>query len=183
MGIKRICFIHTETNGLHQTEKDVGKKYLYNFARLVKLNYEIGIYDGEYKREKIIQHIIKPRACYISEEVAQINGISQEIAEEKGIDPEIVLGEFKLNIKKVDIIVSHNVDFHLKTLIAEATRFNIMIDYNKYIVIDTISFAQTKEYNKLQLLAKKLLKTTETEQLQMIREVFFSLYQKYKQTL
>ena len=41
--MKRICFLYTETNGLHKSNDDVEKKNLYYYARLVTLNYEIGI--------------------------------------------------------------------------------------------------------------------------------------------
>jgi hypothetical protein len=41
---KRLCFIYTETTGLHQTNKDVSKKELFNYARMVTLNYIIGYF-------------------------------------------------------------------------------------------------------------------------------------------
>ena len=50
---KRICFLYTETTGLHQTNETITKKNLFCFARLVVLNYEIGVYkNGEYTIEK-----------------------------------------------------------------------------------------------------------------------------------
>jgi DNA polymerase III alpha subunit (gram-positive type) len=181
MSPKIICFIHTETNALHSTEDDVSKKNLYCFARLIKLNYEIGYMQNKaFVTIKKVEQLIKPRACYISQEICDINGISQELAEAKGIDPEIVLNEFKNDIKKTDIIVSHNIDFHLRALIAEATRYNIAIDYNKYIVIDTMSLHPEHQVIKLLTLAKKVLKykaaDVECSTLELIKKVFFSLY-------
>ena len=65
MSNKKLCFIHTETNNLHQTTDDVSKKNLFNFARLIKLNYEIGIMkNNEFISEKCVETIIninKPR--------------------------------------------------------------------------------------------------------------------------
>ncbi len=182
---KRICFIHTDTNNLHKTNDDVTKKNLYKFARLVKLNYEIGqIVNNKFVTEKKVNQIIKPRCMYISQELTNIHGISHADAEEKGIDPEIVINEFKNDIKKINIIISHNVDFHLRTLIAESLRYNIMIDYNKYIIIDTISFVHNYNFIKLKDLAKILFKKENktNDNLKLIKKVFFNLYSQYCQT-
>ena len=43
---KRLCFVYTETNGLHHSTGDVNKKKLYSYARLVTLNYEIGTFKN-----------------------------------------------------------------------------------------------------------------------------------------
>ena len=178
--MSKLCFFHTDTNNLHQTNDDVSKKNLYCFARLVKLSYEIGyMKNNEFISEMKVVKIAKPRSMYISEESINVHGITQKDAEEKGIDPEIIMSEFKNNIKKVHFIISHNIDFHLKTLIAEALRYNIMIDYNKYIIIDTMSFYHNNEYIKLSVLNKKLLDDKNKNNIDMIRNVFFKLYTNY----
>jgi hypothetical protein len=178
--MSRLCFFHTDTNNLHQTNDDVSKKNLYCFARLVRLTYEIGyMKNNEFISEMKVVKIAKPRSMYISEESINVHGITQKDAEEKGIDPEIIMSEFKNNIKKVHFIISHNIDFHLKTLIAEALRYNIMIDYNKYIIIDTMSFYHNNEYIKLSVLNKKLLDDKNKNNIDMIRNVFFKLYTNY----
>jgi DNA polymerase III epsilon subunit-like protein len=180
MSNKRLCFIHTETNGLHQTNDDVSKKHLFQFARLIKLSYEIGhIKNKVFVSEKNVEVLVKPRACYISPEITELNGISQELAENKGIDPEIILTEFKKDIKTVDIIITHHVDFHLKTMIAEACKYNIVIDYNKYVVIDIMSFNSTNEYIKSSTLVKKYLKKNKDNTLIQIKKVFFLIYSEY----
>ena len=182
--MSRLCFIHTDTNNLHQTNDDVSKKNLYCFARLVKLTYEIGyMKNKEFISEKKISNIIKPRSMYISPEITKIHGIEHKEAEEKGIDPEIIMNEFKNDIKKVNFIISHSIDFHLKTLIAEALRYNIMIDYNKYIIIDTMSFYYNHEYIKLSVLNKKLLNDNNKNTIDMIKNVFFNLYNKYMKSI
>ena len=178
--MSKLCFFHTDTNNLHQTNDDVSKKNLYCFARLVRLTYEIGyMKNNEFISEMKVVKIAKPRSMYISEESINVHGITQKDAEEKGIDPEIIMSEFKNNIKKVHFIISHNIDFHLKTLIAEALRYNIMIDYNKYIIIDTMSFYHNNEYIKLSVLNKKLLDDKNKNNIDMIRNVFFKLYTNY----
>jgi DNA polymerase III epsilon subunit-like protein len=178
--MSKLCFFHTDTNNLHQTNDDVSKKNLYCFARLVRLTYEIGyMKNNEFISEMKVVKIAKPRSMYISEESINVHGITQKDAEEKGIDPEIIMSEFKNNIKKVHFIISHNIDFHLKTLIAEALRYNIMIDYNKYIIIDTMSFYHNNEYIKLSVLNKKLLNDKNKNNIDVIRNVFFKLYTNY----
>ena len=185
---KRICFIYTETNGLHQVNEDVSKKKLFGYARMVTLNYEIGyVKDKEFIQEKIQKQIVKPRCMVISQETLEYHGITQDIANKKGIDPEIIINEFKNELKTVDIIVSHNVDFHLRTILAEAVRYNINLNFNKIIIIDTINFFHSFGFIKLKELAskvgiKKIPKTNETN-VELIRDVFLKLYTKFKKSI
>ena len=178
---KKICFIYTETTGLHKTHKPVSKKELFNFARPVVINYEIGYYKkNEYVLENKVRHIIKPRCLNIPEETVQFHGITQEIAEEDGVEIETVINQFKKDIKNVNVIVSHNVDFHLKTLIAESVKYNIPIDFSNYLIIDTISFFHEYGYIKLKDLFEKLnLKKKKCDNLEMIKLVFLKLYENY----
>ena len=37
-----VCFIYTQTNGLHNSNEFVTKKNMFEFARPVSLNYVIG---------------------------------------------------------------------------------------------------------------------------------------------
>lgn len=185
---KRICFVYTETNGLHHTNEVVSKKKLFCYARLVSLNYEIGIFkNNEFILEKKVKQIVKPRCMVIPEETIKYHGITQEYASTNGIDPEIVISTFKSDIKNVDIIVSHSIDFHFKTLIAEALKYNIGIDFNNYIVIDTINFYHSYGFLKLKELAMKLhikdIKETNESNVELIKNVFFKLYVKYEKSL
>lgn len=185
---KRICFIYTETNGLHNTSEDVSKKKLYCYARLVSLNYEIGIFkNNEFILEKKIKQIVKPRCMFIPEETIKYHGITQESASANGVDPEIVINNFKADIKNVDIIISHSIDFHIKTLIAESLKYNISIDFNNYIIIDTINFYHSYGFLKLKELAMKLhikdIKESNESNVELIKNVFFKLYIRYEKSL
>lgn len=186
---KKICFLHTATNGLHQTKMDVCKKKLYLFARLVQLNYDIGyIHNNEYVSEKTVSTICKPRCMNITDEISKINGISLSKATKKGVDPETVITTFLNDIKNVDIIVGHGVDFHLKAILGEAVRYNILVDISKYLIIDTISFYHDYGYMKLEDLATKLkINNDESEEkydkLDLIIMVFLKLYKKYQKSL
>ena len=86
---KCICFVYTETTGLHKDMKeDVSKKKLFLYARLVVLNYEIGyIENGEYVQEKQVRSIVKPRSMVITEDSVQFHGITNDHALKEGIEP------------------------------------------------------------------------------------------------
>jgi DNA polymerase III epsilon subunit-like protein len=182
---KRICFIYTETNGLHHTNRDVIKKELYNYARMVSLNYIIGyVKNDEFVEEMKVRTIVRPRSMYIPKETEQFHGITQEYALANGTDPDVIIKKLKNDIKDVNIIVSHNVDFHLRTILSEAVRYNIVLDFSPYIIIDTINFYHMDNYIKLKDLVTKLkLKTSSDDTVENIKNVFFKLYKKFEKSL
>lgn len=186
----KICFLYTETTGLHQENKDVDKKKIYLYARLVRLNYEIGYIDNkinEFVIEKDEKIIVKPRCMYIPPETSQFHGLTQEIANKEGIEIESILLQLKDDLKNVTIIVSHNIDFHLRTLMAEFVRYNISIDFSNYVLIDTISFFHEYGFIKLKDLATKLkvkeIGNDNNSNKELIRQVFFKLYKKFKKSI
>ena len=185
---KRLCFIYTETTGLHQTSNNVSKKELYKFARMVSLNYEIGyMVDNKFVLENKIRMISKPRCMFIPKETEQFHGITMEIANKEGIYPNEMIMKLKEDLKDVDIIISHSVDFHFKTILAEAVRYNINLDLSKYMVIDTISFFHNYGFIKLKDLATNLkikdIGSTNENNTELIRKVFIKLYKKYEKSL
>ena len=163
---KIICFLYTDTNGLHDTNDDVSKKNMYKFARLIALYYSIGYMEnGKYVE--------------INPEAQHFHGITMEKAIEKGVDNMKVISELRDDLKKVKVIVSHNLPFHIKTIQTECFRTCININFTRFILIDTISFGHEYEFPKLTSLAKKLNITTGNKNhLKMIRKVFISLYKK-----
>jgi len=185
---KCICFVYTETTGLHKdsaNREDVSKKKLFLYARLVVLNYEIGyIENGEYVQEKQVRSIVKPRSMVITEDSVQFHGITNDHALKEGIEIEEVLNQFIKDMSIVDIIVSHNVDFHLRTLMAEYVKFNIQFDFQRFIIIDTISFYHDYGYIKLKDLASKLkVNINDENNTEIIKLVFFKLYKKFKKSV
>lgn len=185
---KRICFLYTETTGLHQTNYPVSKKKLYTFARMVSLNYIIGyLKDNEFVQEKKVRKIVKPRCMYIPEETVEYHGITQEIAKSQGIDPELIINELKEDFKTVDIVVSHNIDFHVKTIQAEAVKYNISLDFSNFIIVDTISFYHSYGFAKLKELAAKLsikdIPESNDNNVELIKNVFFKLYIKFQKSV
>tara|TARA_A100001015_G_scaffold129909_1_gene144137 strand:- start:666 stop:1247 length:582 start_codon:yes stop_codon:yes gene_type:complete len=186
---KLVCFLYTQTNGLHNSNDFVSKKNLFEFARPVSLNYIIGYREGkdfvETKKEKFI---FKPDCLNISEESEKLHGISISIAKEKGIDPEEIMNTFKKDIKNVSVLVSHNLPFHIKALQVECFRNCVSIDFSNYILIDTINFHHNLEYPKLKELSNHLLKKDYSEKKQsynlvLIKKCFLKLYSQYEKSI
>jgi hypothetical protein len=84
------------------------------------------------------------------------------------------------DLKKVDYIITHNVDFHLKTVIAEYVRYNIPPEFFKYKIIDIVSFNHNYKYPKLKDLAEnlKIKNITKKTNLELIFSIFFKLIKK-----
>ena len=183
---KKVCIIHTETTGLHELrDEKVYKKNLYGFARMVSFSWIIASRDTDDKFTVINKQkfIIKPRCLQIPDEIVQFHGISQEIALKKGTEIEDVLEEFKDDLIGVSVIVSHSLDFHLKTVQAELVRYNKAMNFNKYILIDLNSFEHNISPATLQNMCQKLIKKDlkdKTFATDYICELFFKLYNQYE---
>lgn len=183
---KKVCIIHTETTGLHELrDEKVYKKNLYGFARMVSFSWIIAsrVSDDKFTIIKKQKFIIKPRCLQIPDEIVQFHGISQEIALKKGTEIEDVLDDFKEDLVGVSVIISHSLDFHLKTVQAELVRYNKAMNFNKYILIDLNSFEHNISPATLQNMCQKLInkdlkdKTMATD---YICELFFKLYNEYE---
>ena len=178
---KKICVIYTATNGLHLTNDNVSKKSLYGIARLISLTYSIGnIVDNKYNEEKRVTKIVKPKSIHFDSFAQSIHKISFEQAENEGSESDQILNELKIDLKKVDVIISHNLDFHLKAVIGECFRACVNIDFTKFILIDTISFQHNFEFPKLLDLAKKLKIKKSSDNIVLITNIFINLYAKYQ---
>ena len=184
-----ICFIYTQTNGLHNSNDFVTKKNMFEFARPVSLHYIIGYRTGnEFNETKKEKFIFKPDCLTISNESAKINKITLDKAEKKGIKPEDIMNTLKKDLKNVSVIVSHNLAFHIKALQVECFRNCVNIDFSNYILIDTINFNHNLEYPKLKDLAKKILKKDYNDKKQsynlvLIKKCFLKLYDQYEKSI
>ena len=185
MSIK-VCIIHTETTGLHELrDEKVYKKNLYGFARMVSFSWIIAsrVSDDKFTIIKKQKFIIKPRCLQIPDEIVQFHGISQEIALKKGTEIEDVLDDFKEDLVGVSVIISHSLDFHLKTVQAELVRYNKAMNFNKYILIDLNSFEHNISPATLQNMCQKLIKKDLKDKAMAtdyICELFFKLYNEYE---
>lgn len=190
---KTICFIYTKTIkplyddnnniiGTHNTNNMVSKKNLYLFSRPISLHYIIGTVSHDvFTENKHITNIIKPTCMIIDNNIYKDYNITNEDALENGIEPNECISEFIKNIKSVDIIIGHNINFHLKTIIAEAIKFNIVLNLNNYIVIDIINFYHNFKLISISDLANKLkIKDINSKSdIELIRDIFFKLYSKF----
>ena len=183
---KKVCIIHTETTGLHELrDEKVYKKNLYGFARMVSFSWIIAsrVSDDKFTIIKKQKFIIKPRCLQIPDEIVQFHGISQEIALKKGTEIEDVLDDFKEDLVGVSVIISHSLDFHLKTVQAELVRYNKAMNFNKYILIDLNSFEHNISPATLQNMCQKLIKKDLKDKAMAtdyICELFFKLYNEYE---
>ena len=184
-----VCFIYTQTNGLHQSNEFVSKKNMFEFARPVSLTYIIGFRQGkEFNKTKKEKFLFKPDCLNISEESEKIHGISLEKAEKDGTSPEEIMNTLKKDLKNVSVIVSHNLAFHLKALQVECFRNCVYLDFSNYILIDTINFHHKLEYPKLKDLAKEILKKDYSDKendynITIIKKCFLKLYDKYEKSI
>ena len=184
-----VCFLYTQTNGLHNSNDFVSKKNMFEFARPISLHYIIGYRQGdEFNETKKEKFIFSPDCLSISEESKKIHGISLEKAAEKGKDPEEIMKTLKNDLKNVSVIVSHNLPFHIKSLQVECFRNCVNIDFSNYILIDTINFHHNLEYPKLKDLAKNILKKDYSDKKQsfnltLIKKCFLKLYNDYEKSI
>jgi DNA polymerase III epsilon subunit-like protein len=123
----------------------------------------------------------------ISEESFKIHGITMEVAEKEGLEIESVLKTFYKDLADVSIIISHNIEFHMKTLMGEFVRYNMIFTFKNFIIIDTISFYHKESYPKLEVLYEKLSvkkkSSKKLSNLEMIRICFLNLYEAYETSI
>ena len=179
----KICFIYTDTNGLHKCYKPVSTKNLYKIARLVAIHYMVGDYiDGKFTETIRRDIIIKPNAINFNDIAVNIHKITIDIAHMKGIDKIKAISQLKTDISDVQVIIGHSLPFHIKAIQGECFRTAIDINFNKYINIDMMSFGHKMEHPKYtELIAK--YKINLPQQLDQYRELFLMLYKEYMMTV
>ena len=183
---KKICILYTCTNGLHSTEEKVSKKNMYAIARLISLTYSIGYYDNDtnkYIEEKKVSKILKPKSIHFNKEAQSFHKITLDRAIKEGIDNKEIMEEFKNDLKDVKIIISHSLEFHIKSIQAECFRSCVCIEFNKFILIDTMSFQHNYSFPKLVDLESKLKLKKADDNINKIANIFGSLYLTYKKEL
>jgi DNA polymerase III epsilon subunit-like protein len=186
---KNICILYTETNGLHKLDESVSKKNSFGFARLVCLNYIIGYKkDGEFKELKKVRNILKPKCINFDENAIKYHKISQKKAEKKGIENTKVIKEFANDLKSVRVIVSHNLPFHIRAIQVELFKTCTYINFDDFILIDTINFYHKYDFLKLKELSNKILKNKFDNKkakynTTIIKDIFMKLYNDYEKNV
>jgi len=190
---KKIAFIYTDTTGLHKKMEygTVDAKNLHTWARLVGLYYQIGHRNSETKKIEITEKgksIIIPEDYSIPIQSTAVHMIDDKKAFSKGKQLEKVLKKLRDILSDVDIIVSHNIVFHIRTLQAECLRKKIYIDFGRYYLIDTMDFNHNLEYPKLeelyyQLYKKKSDKKKRSHKVNLIKKSFQELYNRHEKNV
>jgi len=189
---KRIAFIYTDTTGLHKKMEysTVDAKNLHTWARLVGLYYQLGYRDSETKEiviEEKKKFIIIPEDYRIPIESTAVHMIDNKKANKKGIELSDVLDELKTDLRDVDVVVSHNIIFHLRTIQAECLRKKIYIDFKRHHLIDTMDFHHNLDYPKLEELYcqltkkdKSSIKSSRSFKVTLLKKVFEELYNRHE---
>ncbi len=181
---RKICFIYTDTNGLHKTNDFVSSKNTYKFARMIAVHYMIGTYFDNVFTKTIEKHLIlKPDTINFDETAVKIHKITYDEAMKKGIESKIIMNELKNDLNDVDIIVSFNASFHIRTIQVECMRTAIPIMFNKVNIIDMASFGHSFEFPKFTDIIKHNNIDKKKSQLEQYKELFFILYNSQKNTI
>ena len=179
----KICFIYTDTNGLHKTNDFVSTKNLYKFARLIAINYMIGDYEGTFKSIINKKIILKPKTIYFDKVAQSFHNISMEDAKNKGVDNNIAISELKNDLSDVKIIIGYSLSFHIKAIQSECFRTAIDINFGKYILIDMMSFGHSYEHPKFADILVKYNINKKSCQLDQYKDLFLMLYSNYVKTI
>ncbi len=179
----KICFLYTDTNGLHKTNDYVSTKNLYKFARLIAIHYMIGEYNGSYKNLMNKDLILKPKTIYFDKVAQSFHKISMEDAENKGIINKDAITELKNDLNDVKIIIGYSLPFHIKAIQSECFRTAIEINFGKYILIDMSSFGHSYDYPKFIDMLIKYNINKKLSQIEQYRDLFFILYNNYVKTI
>jgi DNA polymerase III epsilon subunit-like protein len=179
----KICFLYTDTNGLHKTNDYVSTKNLYKFARLIAIHYMIGDYNGTFKSSMNKNLILKPKTIYFDKVAQSFHKITMEDAESKGIENNKAITELKNDLADVKIIIGHSLPFHIKAIQSECFRTAIEINFGKYILIDMSSFGHSYDYPKFADMLVKYNINKKLLQIEQYRDLFFILYNNYVKSI
>lgn len=113
----RALFFDTETTGLPKDRKKDATMGPDNWPDAVSIAW-IVTEDSKPIRGKY--SIIQPSGWQIPEESIRIHGITQQMAETNGIPLSHVLGDFVRDLRNVDIVIAHNLEFDKNVIIAAA---------------------------------------------------------------
>lgn len=172
----KVCFIYTHTNNIHQTNENVSKKNIFEFGRLICLNYLIGYYENDKFIEEIKEKfILTPKCITFNKKAEEIHNISFDRAIKKGFDNKYVMDKFKNDLKGVSVIIGHNLNFHLKAIQVELFRTYTFIEFNNYILIDLMNYGHNIKPASLNNIAKNY-ELDKYKEIKLMKKLFIILY-------
>lgn len=129
----RLLVFDTETTGLPQT-KILNPDTLGQWPTVVQFSYIIFDTDLNDIVESKDAVIKVPESISISEESSKIHGITNEVSKNSGVIINDVLNEFFYDLRSVNGIIGHNINFDLNMVKVELLR----IIYNKLLTNEQI---------------------------------------------
>lgn len=128
--------LDTETTGLPRDRSNppVEKNlHIYDTARILQLSW--AVYDINGKLIKIEDYLIKP--CGYQVASTEIHGITEEMAQ-NGYMFKSVMNKFCQDLKNIQAIIAHNINFDDNVLKSEMIRYDLYILLNEYNKIKKI---------------------------------------------
>ena len=104
----------------------------YDNSRMIELGYIICTPNGILVKE--VNNLIKPDNFSINN--SDIHGITNEMVNNEGVDIKTVLNNLHNDLKSVNTIIAHNINFDYSILLSECYRYFGM---NHNIIVDIIS--------------------------------------------
>lgn len=121
----QVLFLDTETTGLPKFKKVSAVNSPGNWPDIVSVAWAVYEKDGTHVYSRY--SIIKPNGWLIPTESTKIHGITLQFAEENGRPLETVLKELESDLKTVDTVVAHNMEFD-KNVIFNAYKWRLKLD-------------------------------------------------------
>ncbi len=115
----RALFFDTETTGLPKQRNKSATEDPSNWPEAVSISWIVT--EGN-KILRAKSYIVKPTHWHIPPESVQIHGISQEMALQHGFELNHILGEFIRDLRTVDAVIAHNLEFDKNVITAAAIR-------------------------------------------------------------
>jgi DNA polymerase-3 subunit alpha len=115
----RALFFDTETTGLPKQRNRPATEDPNNWPEPVSISWIVSL-NSKILRAK--SYIVKPAGWQIPGESVQIHGISQEMAQAYGFELNHILGEFIRDLRTVDVVIAHNLEFDKNVITAASIR-------------------------------------------------------------
>ena len=164
----KLMFLDTETTGLYEKNACPHEIEKFKNARLVELGYIIPLEtipsetipsetisdSSKFENSNEFSYLIKPDNYTI--ENSHIHGITTQDATENGHNILLVFDKFYNDLKNIDVIICHNINFDMNILLSECFR------YKQYKLIDMI---ESKQKLCTMVMSKQKLKLYKTPKL------------------